>query len=105
MKNIIFINQDVGPLSIDIINSFINKKFNVLLYTGKITKTYASLNKNVKIRKLISYKRSYIFSRIFTWIFFYFQVIFFLIFDLKKESKLYLVIIWIPVTIIWLTHI
>ena len=91
MKNIIFINQDVGPLSIDIINSFINKKFNVLLYTGKITKTYASLNKNVKIRKLIPYKRSYIFSRIFTWIVFYFQVIFFLIFDLKKESKLYLV--------------
>ena len=91
MKNLIFINQDVGPLSIDIINSFVNKNIKVLLYTGKITKTYATINKNVKIRKLISYKRSNIFFRIFTWLTFFLQTQYFLMFDLKKESKLYLV--------------
>ena len=44
MKKIIFINQETGPLLIDMINIFATKGFNITLYTGEVIKTYENIN-------------------------------------------------------------
>ena len=87
---IIFINQVTGPLLIDIINVFLKNNIEVVLYTGKIEKTYSSLNNKIYVRFLKSYNRSSPLLRIYTWLVFFIQTIFYLFIDLKKETKIYL---------------
>ena len=58
MKRIVFINQVAGPLLIDMINVFVEKKYEVILYTGKIEKTTRDLDARVKIRKLCLYRKN-----------------------------------------------
>ena len=89
MHKIIFINQVTGPLLIDILNVYEKKGCEVILYTGLVTKTYADLSQNVKIRKLWSYKRNNNFNRLTTWSLFFFQTIFFLLYDLKSCTRIY----------------
>ena len=55
MNRIIFINQETGPLLIDMINVFAEEKYNIILYTGEIRRTSIDLNPRVKIRKLCKY--------------------------------------------------
>lgn len=90
-KHYIFINQVTGPLFIDILNAFVEKNYSVTLYTGKIEKTYAELDPNVHVRKLVSYKRDKILYRLTTWVLFFLQAMILLPFDSKKNSKLFLV--------------
>ncbi len=87
---IIFINQVTGPLLIDIINSFCKKNIEIILYTGKVEKTYTDIDKSVRIKFLKKYNRSNSFFRIYTWLLFYIQTIFLLLFDLNTKTKLYL---------------
>ena len=89
MKKMIFINQESGPLMVDIVNKFARSDLNVILYTGKIIETYSKLNSNVKVRYLSTYKKYNDYIRIFTWTLFFLQTFFFLIVDLRKSSKLY----------------
>ena len=86
---IIFINQVTGPLLIDILNAYDKKDCELILYTGLITKTYAGLSDNIKVRKLCSYRRNNNFSRLLTWLVFFFQTIFLLICDLKPSTRIY----------------
>lgn len=86
---IIFINQVTGPLLIDIINVFLLNNCEVILYTGRIEKTYTDFHKSFKIRHLKDYKRNNFFNRIMSWVFFFFQVFFYLIIDLNKNTKIY----------------
>ena len=51
MKKIIFINQETGPLLIDMINEVCKKKIDTVLYTGEVIKTYAELDSRVKVRQ------------------------------------------------------
>ena len=90
MKRIIFINQVTGPLMIDMLNVFIEKKCDVILYTGEISKTSDDLHGKVKVRKLISYKKDNNFKRVFTWISFSVQVLMCLMYDLDKNTRIYL---------------
>ena len=89
MNKIIFINQESGPLMIDIVNRFSNSNLNTILYTGKIIETYSKLNSNVKVRHLCVYKKHNNFARLFTWTIFSLQTFFFMMVDLRKKSKIY----------------
>ena len=89
MKKMIFINQESGPLMVDIVNRFSHSDLNVILYTGKIIETYSKLNPNVKVRFLSTYKKHNNFARLFTWTLFFLQTFFFLMIDSSKNSKIY----------------
>lgn len=86
----IFINQETGPLLIDMINVFAKKNIEVKLYTGQVIKTSVDLNKNVQIRKLCTYKKNSNILRLITWIIFFFQTLFFLIRDLDKKTEMWI---------------
>lgn len=88
-KKIIFINQETGPLLIDIINVFSNQNFKIILYTGNVIETYANLNHSVKIRKCITYKKNNNFMRLLTWFAFFIQSFFYLCFDSTKDVIIY----------------
>ena len=89
MKKIIFINQETGPLMIDIVNVFVKKEYSVSLYAGEVISSYALLDDNVNLKKLIKYNKSNNFYRIFTWVIFFLQSLFFLTIDLSKNTKVY----------------
>ena len=89
MKKIIFLNQETGPLPIDIINVFANNGYNVVLYTGEVIKFYAHLDERVNVRKLCRYNKKNNLYRIFSWFLFFIQSLFFLFFDLDKNTKIY----------------
>ena len=89
MKRIIFINQVAGPLLIDMINVFVEKKYEVILYTGKIEKTTRDLDARVKIRKLCLYRKNNNFKRLLTWVLFSLQTLICLMYDLNKTTKIY----------------
>ena len=89
MKKIIFINQETGPLLIDMINEVCKKKIDTVLYTGEVIKTYAELDSRVKVRKLKIYRKNNNFQRIISWVVFFFQTLLFLMHDLKKETRIW----------------
>ena len=72
------------------INFFATKDIEIILYTGEVIKTYAELDKKVKIRKLKKYKKDNNFIRLFTWSFFCIQAAILLLRDFKINA-----IIWI----------
>jgi glycosyltransferase involved in cell wall biosynthesis len=89
MQKIIFINQETGPLLIDMINVFAKQNYDITLYTGEVIKTYADLDLSVSIRFLKKYKKNNNFNRLFSWSFFFIQAVILLIFDLKKETRIW----------------
>ena len=89
-KNIIFINQETGPLLIDMINHCVKNDVNAVLYTGKVIKTYADLDDRVKIRNLCTYRKDNAFNRITSWSIFFSQSLLCLIFDIKKDTYLWI---------------
>lgn len=89
MRKMIFINQESGPLMVDIVNKFSSSDSNVILYTGKVIETYSKLNSNVKVRYLSTYKKNNNYIRVLTWTIFFLQTFFYLIIDLRKNSKIY----------------
>ena len=90
MNKIIFINQETGPLLIDMINVFAKDKFEIFLYTGEVIKTYEDLDSNVKIRKLCKYKKSNPFYRISTWLIFFIQSLLYVLIDSNKYTKVWI---------------
>jgi len=89
MNRIIFINQETGPLLIDMINVFAEEKYNIILYTGEIRRTSIDLNPRVKIRKLCKYRKNNNLNRLFTWTLYFLQSFICLIYDLNKNTKIY----------------
>jgi glycosyltransferase involved in cell wall biosynthesis len=79
MPRIIFINQYVTHLYVDIINDFINKGFDVTLLTGSVVSTHPISDK-VRVKKFNAYKRNSSFSRLLTWLAFGFRSFLYLLF-------------------------
>ena len=89
-KSIIFINQSSGYLMIDIINAHAPYYDELILLTGYFNPRNISLNPKVKIIFLKNYVRDSFFKRLFSWIIFLLQSIFYIYFKYKK-SNLYFV--------------
>ena len=90
MSKIIFINQETGPLLIDMINVFADKKSKIILYTGEVIKTSEDLDGRVKVRKLCRYKKNNNLVRLFTWTLFSFQALMCLVYDLNKTARIWI---------------
>tara|TARA_R110001583_G_scaffold56717_1_gene170928 strand:+ start:17918 stop:19054 length:1137 start_codon:yes stop_codon:yes gene_type:complete len=88
-KKIILINQATGPLFIDMANEYVQEYSDVILITGKIMPTYAELNPkiNVLLKKKYNNLKSY--SRIYTWLVFFFQSTFYILFTKKIDKILF----------------
>lgn len=84
-RKIIFVNQSVGYLNIDIINSF-QEQFDCELITGKIHPLSKPLDKSVTVKKFITYDRSTSAKRIFTWMVFTLQTFFYLLMRAGKHK-------------------
>jgi glycosyltransferase involved in cell wall biosynthesis len=89
LRRIIFVNQEAGPLLIDMINVFAKNGFDVVLYTGQVIKTSVDLDERVKVRRLCRYKKSTNSLRVGTWFLFFLQTLFLLARDLEKKDLLW----------------
>ena len=89
-KSIVFVNQSSGYLMIDIINAHAPYYDELILLTGFLNPRETPLDENVKVHRLIEYKRSSSLKRLFTWLLFWFQSWYY-IFLKYRESKLYFV--------------
>lgn len=89
LNKIIFVNQEAGPLLIDMINVFVIKGFDVVLYTGEVVKTSVDLDRKVKVRLFCRYKKQNNAFRIVTWSLFFLQTLFCLGWDLEKRTRLW----------------
>lgn len=83
-KKLFYIDQLVGPTSLDIINA-LNNYYEVHLYTGGIIKTYAELDPSVIVHNRIAYNKKNNFTRIATWCFYYLTTIPVIFFRRKNE--------------------
>ena len=86
MKKMIFINQDVGYLMIDIVNKFVDEGYDCVLITGRVIERKNPLNKKVKIDNIIEYNRNTIAHRIISWVVGFFQIWFKILFKYRKEE-------------------
>jgi len=89
-KSIVFVNQSSGYLMIDIINAHAPYYDELILLTGFLNPRETPLDENVKVHRLIEYKRSSSLKRLLTWMLFWFQSWYY-IFLKYRESKLYFV--------------
>lgn len=84
-KKLIYIDQLVGPTSLDIINA-LTRYYDVHLYYGGIIITYATLNPAVKCFRRIPYSKKTFFRRIFSWFVFYLTTLPFVLLERNKEA-------------------
>lgn len=89
-KSILFINQSAGYLMIDIINAHEEYYDEIILLTGFLNPRETPLHRNVKVKYLIQYKRTSGVLRLFTWLFFWLQSLWY-VFVKYKSYSLYLV--------------
>ena len=88
-KGIILINQATGPLFIDMANEYVKKYIDVTLITGKVMPTYAELDPKINVvfkKKYNNLKNS---SRVYTWLVFFFQSLFYILFRRKIDKVLF----------------
>ena len=64
-NKIVFINQATGYLMKDLVNVFAEKFETIGLIAGNVSETGNPLNQNVKISKILSYKKGSSTSRLF----------------------------------------
>lgn len=83
-KKLIYIDQLVGPTSLDIINA-LTKYYTVHLYCGGIIKTYAHLSPDVRVHNRPAYSKKTMRSRVISWFAFYFRTIPPVLFTRKPE--------------------
>ena len=89
-KSILFINQSSGYLMIDIINAHEEYYDEIILLTGFLNPRETPLHRKVKVKHLIQYKRTSGVLRLFTWLFFWLQSLWY-VFVKYKSYSLYLV--------------
>ncbi|MGQ1785717.1 glycosyltransferase family 4 protein [Saccharicrinis sp. GN24d3] len=66
-KDIVFINQATGYLTIDIVNSFTMQFDRVALITGSVRIQDVELNRKVEVSKIIRYDRGNNFKKVISW--------------------------------------
>lgn len=89
MKRILFINQEAGPLLIDIVNLFSSRKIQVTLLTGKVIPASVPISKRAKVTTFRSYKKNNTIQRLVTWSIFVFQCFFHLILYNKRYDAIW----------------
>jgi glycosyltransferase involved in cell wall biosynthesis len=74
VKKLIYVDQLVGPTSLDIINALSNHT-EVHLYAGGIIETYTALDKRVVLHRRTPYSKMTFTRRLFSWIAYYFTTV------------------------------
>ena len=82
-RRIVFINQDSGYLTTDLINAFAARGYNCVLIAGRLNMRNTPLDPATKIDKIIQYDRSSSFSRLWTWIIAFVQIWFKIVFKYR----------------------
>lgn len=85
-KKIVFINQAVNFLTVDIVNSFAEKYDHITLITGNIHAQGSELNPKVKIDKLIKYNEKSLATKIYGWTIATVQIFFKLLFRYRSHE-------------------
>ena len=85
-KKIVFINQAVNFLTVDIVNSFAEKYDHITLITGNIHAQGTELNPKVKIDKLIKYNEKSLATKIYGWTIATVQIFFKLLFRYRSHE-------------------
>jgi glycosyltransferase involved in cell wall biosynthesis len=83
-RRLIYIDQLVGPTSLDIINA-LSRHYTVHLYCGGIIRTYAELSPEVRLFKRPAYSKKSMVSRVVSWLSFYALTLPSLLFKRKPE--------------------
>jgi hypothetical protein len=91
-RNIVFINQATGYMTIDIINEFAENFESVALIAGSIRVQDTELNKKVKWAKIAKYNRGSPLEKIFSWLRATFQIFFLLIFRFRSYEVFYVTV-------------
>ena len=91
-KKITLLNQVTGPLFIDVANKYAEIYDEVILVTGVIEPTYATLDDKVKIVYKTTYKRNKSYLRILTWLFFFIQTYFYFLFKKQENGEEVLIV-------------
>lgn len=68
MKKIVFVNQSVGYLMIDVVNAFVENGFSVGLITGHVGEAERELDANVHRSRIVRYSKKNFLTRILTWV-------------------------------------
>ena len=87
-KRLIYIDQLVGPNSVDVINALCDY-YEVHLYYGSVIITYAPFDPRVKQYERNTYNKDSIFARFLSWVLFYSTTLPIILF--KKKDHLFLV--------------
>ena len=90
MRKIIYLDQVIGPISIDLLNEFLQKGAQVELYYGQSFKTYADIPKGVKVHKKNPYHRESFSKRLGSWSRFFIST-FWSLFFRRKNFELFIV--------------
>lgn len=90
LAKITFINQVTGPMMIDIVNDFAYRGDTVTLITGQIEQSTTAISPKVQVKTFQRYLRKTPPLRISTWVYFFLQTFFFLLFQ-NKSSLVFLV--------------
>jgi len=84
-KKLIYIDQLVGPTSLDIVNA-LTRYYEVHLYYGGIIKTYNDLDQAVRLHKRIAYRKTNFAARCFSWFAYYFTTLPLVLLQRNKDS-------------------
>ncbi len=85
-KKIVFVNQAVNFLTVDIVNSFASKYENITLITGNVHAQGTDLDTKVKIDKIIKYNDKSFRTKSYCWTVATIQVFFKLLFRYRKHE-------------------
>lgn len=87
MKKVVIVNQWASYLTKDIANA-LAEKAHVVLIAGRISESGNPLNPSIEIRRIVQYERKGKFTRAFTWIAGFIQIIFLIIFRYRNTHLL-----------------
>jgi glycosyltransferase involved in cell wall biosynthesis len=85
-RKIVFINQAVNFLTVDIVNSFADKFNDITLITGNVHTQGTELNARVKIDKIIKYNEKSFTTKTYGWTVATVQIFFKLLFKYRKHE-------------------
>ena len=88
-KNILIVNQTSGYLVVDIANAYASKYDNIVVMCGTLDVLDIELDENIRVSRIPIYRRSSLFSRIFTWVSSTFVIYFKQIFFYRNYYVLY----------------
>jgi hypothetical protein len=88
-RKVILVNQSSGYLMIDIVNAFTKKYGEVVLIAGTIKIMERPVDSKVKWRKIISYNRESLKSRLFSWIWGTIQIVMLLFFKYRQHEVVF----------------